>query len=786
MRTEHRRLATLLSAAALVLVTVPGGARAASETHTGSVDASATFWRGHDVSVTASGQISIALGWDDASADLNLFLKDPTGATVASATTSSRPEQLSYEATTTGTYRIGIKALSGAATYTATVSHSPGGADHAGTVDASGTAWRSHAEEVPEPTQLTITLDWTATDADLNLFLKDPSGSMVAMSTSGQRPESMAYQATLTGTYRIGVKAVSGASGYAVTVDHAPVAVSAPQHVSTVGFPGSAEMYPSGTDIGADDRLYVADTGNDRVAAYRLDGARVWAVGERGTRDPGAFSNPRDVAEHGGRIYVADTDHSRIQVLDAADGRALAIWPHRFGAIMGISTGVDGSHAPIVLAADGSTSTIRVFDLAGNAVRTVGSGWGSGPGQLKEPRDAATGPDGTIYVADFKNHRVGVFSPSGVWLGSWGTHGAEPGQFKEPYGIDVDVLGNVYVADSNNDRIQAFRADGTYLRSYGTSGDVPGTFSMLRNVAVGNGSAPGVFGADLWGRRIEQFSHDGTHVRTFGGDAPPDGGLNEPYGVAITPDLTYVADMVNQRIQAYRSDGSFAFAFGSRGWWGDLDGMNWPRDIAVTADGNVWVADTKNFRLTEFTSTGTPTGRTLGSRGSETGQLNWPYAIAAAGDHLIVADTWNSRVERWDPSQPESPVVWTATDLSFPKDVSVHGNEVYVADSLNHRIVVLSASTGARARVLGTGSELHHVEGVAVEPDGTVWASDTAWNRLVEFSPTGEFRRTFGRKGSAVGEFNAPAHLEVAVRDGRTLLYVVDQFNGRIQILRVG
>jgi outer membrane protein assembly factor BamB len=99
-------------------------AAAVTQTFTGSVDAAGTVSRAHSFTVTELGTISATLDWADASADLSLFLKNPSGVIVASSASSRKPESLTYDATVTGTWKINVKAKTGSSSYTAVVDHS--------------------------------------------------------------------------------------------------------------------------------------------------------------------------------------------------------------------------------------------------------------------------------------------------------------------------------------------------------------------------------------------------------------------------------------------------------------------------------------------------------------------------------------------------------------------------------------------------------------------------------------------------------------------------------------
>jgi tripartite motif-containing protein 71 len=557
----------------------------------------------------------------------------------------------------------------------------------------------------------------------------------------------------------------------------------APTYVRSIGggTAGHAQMYPSGLDMDGAGNIYVADTGDDEIQAYDAAGDLLWVTGSRGPKALGRFGNPRDVAFHAGKVYVADTGYKRVQVLDADTGEALSAWTHAFGTIMGISAGVDGAGAPVILVAEVSTSRIKVFTPSGGLIRAVG-GPGTGNGDLSAARDAATDAAGRIYVADYKNHRIAKFSPTGTWLLNWGGKGSAPGQMLRPYGVDVDVAGKVYVSE-NNERIQKFEQDGTFLKSWGSRGGGPGEFFILRRVAVGAGATPEVCGADLWGVKIDCFFHGGAFSRGVGGTIGALGFFNEPYGVAVDT-KTFVMDTTNQRVQRFSAGGTFELSWGERGWGEGNPGFNWARDVTTMggSTGTVWVADTKNSRLMEFTRDGLATGTVLGANGSSIGQLNWPFAVATLGGDVIVADTNNDRVQRWDPES--ATVVWSTGGFARPKDVTVFNGTVYVADSLNKRVVRLNGATGTFIDAFG-GTQAHRLEGIAVAPNGDVWVSDTSWNRLLEYSSSGAFLQKFGSSGATHGRFNKPAHLEI-LPGSPDLLFVVDQWNDRVEVFDIG
>ncbi len=581
----------------------------------------------------------------------------------------------------------------------------------------------------------------------------------------------------------------------------AAATVVKPAYVATIGLgsgSGHAEIYPGGVAVDASGNVYVADTGNDQVKAYWPNGAVRWTVGTRGPKSLNTFDNPRDIAYLNGKLYVADLGNKRVVILDATTGAAQSAWSVVLPSPIGISAGVDQNHASVILVSQDVKNQVSEYTPAGTLIRNFGTGTaGNGVGQLSAPRDAATDSSGNVYVADYANDRVAKFTPTGAWITSWGSSGPGDGQFKRPYGIDLDVNNNVYVADSTNHRIQVFSSSGAYEAQFGVAGTGGGQFTMLRRVAVTPGvSNPTIYGADLWGYKVDRILQTApltfTYDRTFGGVPPTDGMFNEPSGVYVDASHLYVADSVNQRMQIFDpSTYAYVSKWGERGWGGDLLGFNWPRDLTLSSTLNtVWVADTKNGRLVEFGPTGVATGRTCGSIGSGVGQFNRPYAVEAYGSSVIVADSFNNRIQRWDMSGtwttcPTTALMWTATvaNAGNPQDVAVDtttGTATVIAtDTRHNQLLRLDMATGAQVgSSLGAGGSLHSPEGVAVDGSGNIWVGDRAYNRVVELTSAGAFVQALGSLGTAHGQFNHPTHVAIF----GTKLYVCDVWNDRVEV----
>ena len=77
--------------------------------------------------------------------------------------------------------------------------------------------------------------------------------------------------------------------------------------------------------------------------------------------------------------------------------------------------------------------------------------------------------------------------------------------------------------------------------------------------------------------------------------------------------------------------------------------LMYPLDVASLPDGAVCVADTWNRRLQIFSKEQGAAPRVIGSKGKEPGQFDRPFGVACDGTSLYVADTFNNRIQKFQP-----------------------------------------------------------------------------------------------------------------------------------------
>ncbi|NQW12146.1 MAG: hypothetical protein HQ481_19960 [Alphaproteobacteria bacterium] len=228
-------------------------------------------------------------------------------------------------------------------------------------------------------------------------------------------------------------------------VGHNRVAILDPETLALVSAFGADHQ--SGThdiDFDAGGRAYVADTHNNRVTIYAMDGLQATLVGQLADRVRG----PEGVLAHpNGRVYVAGAWSGNVVAYE--DGKIVA-------ELAGLSSPHDLERAPdgtIWLADAGNDRMLLLSpDLA--VLRELSGA----PYHFNGVRYQDILPDGTLIVADKNNHQVKVIAPDGTLLLTLGTGraGKGPGRFTTPEGIEVNG-DTLWISDSGNDRVVMYR-----------------------------------------------------------------------------------------------------------------------------------------------------------------------------------------------------------------------------------------------------------------------------------------------------------------------------------------
>lgn len=475
---------------------------------------------------------------------------------------------------------------------------------------------------------------------------------------------------------------------------------------------------------------------------------------------------------------------------------------------------------------------------------------------------------GNVYATDRGNHLVVRIAPTGILTvvagnGKAGFSGdggpATSASLNLPVGVAVDLAGNVFIADGGSsfgdggERIRRVATDGAISTvagngSPGFSGDGgPATAAQLNRVqGVAVDSAGNLYIADTGNNRVRKVTPDGIITTVAGdgrccylGDNVPATStpLNSPYAVAVdAAGALYIADTFNDRIRKVGSGGMIATVAGGagRGYSGDggpatAAQLNWPSGLALDSSGNLYVADSYNYRIRLLSRDGTI--RTVAGTGRNTFSgdagpavatpLSLPLGVAVdAAGNLYIADSGNSRVRKVDAVGTLRTLAGngnyrfsgeggqaTAASLNRPARVVIDVSGSFcISDSGNHRVRKV-APNGVITTIAGRGGNgfsgdggpatqalLSNPSGLALDSAGNLYIADTG-NRRVRRVDTGGIIATVAGSdatgGGGAGDggpatsaaFSYPG--DVAV-DAAGNLYIADALDGRIRKVSPG
>ena len=430
---------------------------------------------------------------------------------------------------------------------------------------------------------------------------------------------------------------------------------------------------------------------------------------------------------------------------------------------------------------------------------------------LNDPFDVAVDGAGNIYISDWGNARIRRVDSTGTitTVAGTGEHGnkgdggpAVEAQLNAPTGLALDGAGNLYIADSGNHRIRRIDTEGIITTIAGTgergnAGDGgPATRAKLNfpNGMALDG-AGNLYFSDRRNHRVRRIDTLGTittiagsgGMKGHGGDGGPAvmAQLSGPHGLAVDGSGNlYIAETPNDRIRRVDTSGVITTVAGTgeEGHGGDgvpavMAQLSSPHGLAVDGSGNLYIANTSNHRIRRVDTSGViTTVAGIGKKGysgdgpAAAARMYHPEGLTVDGaGNLYIADNFNNRIRRVDPAGNITTIAGAGDHgyggdsgsalqarLYWPSDVAVDkvGN-VYVADTQNHRIRVLTQSRhppGAPTRLRATA--------VSVDAINLAWqdnsGSETAFGvqrrvagaaRWVEIATTATDVNTFSDTG---------------------------------------
>ena len=277
------------------------------------------------------------------------------------------------------------------------------------------------------------------------------------------------------------------------------------------------------------------------------------------------------------------------------------------------------------------------------------------------------------------------------------------------------------------------------------------------------------------GKLIKTFAGTGTPGSTGDNGAALSATLNTPMQLYVDKvGYVYIADSANNEVRFVNLSGIIAPAAGeySPGYTGDgvaptASKLYTPTAVALDPNGNMYIADCFNCRIREVTTL----INTYAGNGTPT----------FAGDTGLAA----------------------AASLAFPSSICFdsQGN-CYIADSTNHRVRVVSASTLDINTYAGTGNSgsagnngpaasatLMNPCAVVMDSSGNLYISDSAANVVRKVNSSGTITVFAGTGTATFNGDNVPAtQAALNAPEGLALdlsgnLYIADSYNNRIRMV---
>jgi sugar lactone lactonase YvrE len=210
------------------------------------------------------------------------------------------------------------------------------------------------------------------------------------------------------------------------TGNHAIRRITPQGQVSTVagdGTPGFADGVgaqarfngPMGVTVGADDRIYVADTWNDRIRVITPDGqVATLAGGERPGWEDGAgavarFDTPTDLKlDAHGNLWVADLQNNALRVISPEGTVSTRVGMRDGERVLWGPMALAVTHDDVVYVSERLSGRVVQVSPHGHIVAVAGND----AQRFARPAGLALAPDGSLLMADADAYRVHHLAPA--------------------------------------------------------------------------------------------------------------------------------------------------------------------------------------------------------------------------------------------------------------------------------------------------------------------------------------------------------------------------------------
>ncbi|MEI7904820.1 MAG: NHL repeat-containing protein [Candidatus Firestonebacteria bacterium] len=312
----------------------------------------------------------------------------------------------------------------------------------------------------------------------------------------------------------------------------------------------------------------VADSGNSCVKFISNSGECLNTFGKKNSAEGGLIKPLGLALDLKENIIVSDTGNDRIKIFDN-NGKFLRKFGKRgYGNDEFLNPfHVFTDNADNIYVVDPGNICVKKFDNSGKFLLKFSE-------TLISASDAALSPSGDLYICDFKDRAVKIFSEDGKFKGYY----RDRFFYQSPVLIAVNKAGAIAVYDSGKKQLEVSDAAGKQLYSSGKGS--PDWAGPLYAVAAAGGN---IYTSSNSSMSVRKYDNKGKQLSSLGGFGTAPGLFHQPRGIAIdSRGRVFVCDSFNGRIECFSNEGAFLGEFGP---------FDWPLQLAIDREDNLYVCE---------------------------------------------------------------------------------------------------------------------------------------------------------------------------------------------------
>jgi len=227
--------------------------------------------------------------------------------------------------------------------------------------------------------------------------------------------------------------------------------------------------------------------------------------------------------------------------------------------------------------------------------------------------------------------------------------------------------------------------------------------------------------------RIKKYDSAGNLLKTFGGYGSSNGRFRYPVKIDIdSSDNIYVVDYYNHRIQKLDNNGNWQKTYGGPGI------LSYPKSVAVDSSGNVYSAGNSNV-IKKWNNNATLLAQWANQ---------YTEGLSAYNGFIYATSYYNGKINKYS----DTGALQTSWSVSYPRDVEVNNNGVYIVDRYHY--VKKYSSNGTYSTQWGGygsgNSNFRYPYGLGSDSTGNIYVADYSNNAMKKFDLNGAYISSIG------------------------------------------